>query len=314
MGGLANECGILECYEQAKQYIIPDRMMIYTDNLDYTNGSYANMGSGLKNHFFNDVEVLHAKWREGFERDIIQYINNEKYILLELDHYRVPGCSSYKKDHFYHGNAMIYGYNLEKEIFYVTDNFVDGKFVILEIGFTDIIYARKHHEHDKSIAILSRDFNDGITYEVDIDLIKTILKGYLHSKNPLLHLTHESKSIVSQRIYGLDVYTYLLRYFELLAEYKVPLDVRGFHVVYNHMDLMLLFLHYIKKRNVLRDVDTYQKHYTSLLGKISSIRTMMLTLGITKEPSLLERIKAIMHDLASQEEQVIGMLLKSLGE
>lgn len=104
--------------------------------MDYVGGSFILHDSGLNNIFINKEKSLNENWIDDLEQYFIDLVDAGKYIRLWLDHFYISGSTRYKKSHFYHDDAMIYGYNLTKQTFYISDNFRRGKFVSLEVPFS----------------------------------------------------------------------------------------------------------------------------------------------------------------------------------
>ncbi|QUI21818.1 hypothetical protein HZI73_05690 [Vallitalea pronyensis] len=309
--GLSSRCGVIECYNQVKPYIITNWMMMFTDNFNYSDGSFVGLDSGIEDDCFLEELILNKKWKDRFELDIIHCIDKNKYVLLGLDHYYIPHSTRYKKQHFYHDDAMILGYDLQKKIFFVSDNFIAGKLVILEVAFSDIKTARTHHKSDRFVEIVSRCFDKDKHHAFDLTLTKKLLNIYIKSEDPTQQLiAYGSVPKVDGGIYGLAIYPYLSTYIKRLAESKVPYDYRGFHVVCNHMSVMLLLLDYLKKEIDPNKIEIYRIKYQQLLSECIILRNLLIKAGISKTQILIEKILTKIDKIAYEEESMLQSLIK----
>lgn len=306
--GCANRHGIMEAYDNSKEFVLMNDIALTTNQLDYNFGSFIEANSYIPMNFFVEKTITKKKWVNGLEQYLIDEINNNRYIEIEIDHYYIPKTSRYNKKHFYHGNAMIIGYDLNKQVFYVNDNFVSGKYSTLEVKISDIINARQHHQHNKLLQICSLCFNENIVLQYDINIIINILEGMLKNTNYI-----ESDYLIEfkngKRIYGLIIYDFLINYIEQAIVKCEDIDYRGFYVISIHMKAMLALIEHcisIYKNNIFHKC---LNKYESLLNKSVIIVNLILKYNITKNQKLIDKINLLVRQICTEEKNTIEELL-----
>lgn len=74
---------------------------------------------------------VNNKW-DSFTGFLIESIKQGYYVLAWFDHYYVPKHSFFQKIHKLH-DCFVYGYDIEKEVFYIANFLTDNKYLYSEI-------------------------------------------------------------------------------------------------------------------------------------------------------------------------------------
>jgi len=309
--GAAGTVGILSNCSESTPWIISNFIGMGTNNKSFDNRSFL---------YFVPKAYQDSPWIEAgyitFDRQqnnlfdlFIDSINSDKYIRLYLDHYYIKESSRYQRFHFLHDNATILGYDLQKQVFHVADNFIWGKFVILEIPFSEINDAIRNTGDADKLEIQTLSLNKSAKYLFNLSLFLQIIEEYLCSNYvPLNDFMDPS---YKDCIYGLESYNYLKKYLELLSENSALYDLRGFHVLVNHMAVLLLSVDYLKDRELLENYDSIRNSITDLQNKCLLARTMLIKFGKINDNSILKRIKDIIEQVSIGEKTVLEQIIKS---
>ena len=82
---------------------------------------------------------IRGKFVKGNIVNVIEMKINEGCLAnIYLDRYYLPGTDMYRVAHKAHDVANILGYDNEKEVFIVSDNFYEGKYEIKEVNYADV--------------------------------------------------------------------------------------------------------------------------------------------------------------------------------
>jgi len=140
-------------------------------------------------------KVISSKWNDivDFLRD---YINCNYYVYAL---YNVGKITAYKSKEFWHHDALIYGYDDDKKIFYFADNFKNGKYSLGIVSYEEIRNANKSfNEHHEVVdwlngfwAIKYKEIYDYGNYRFrsqykfvfDKKLYVELIKDYLNERN-----------------------------------------------------------------------------------------------------------------------------------
>lgn len=72
---------------------------------------------------------------------LIQYIDDGNYLYCTCDVYYISCWKHhFQKNHFPH-MALIYGYDRQEKVFYMGDNYLDGKYSLQKIPFLEVKVA-----------------------------------------------------------------------------------------------------------------------------------------------------------------------------
>jgi hypothetical protein len=273
--------------------------------------------SGFNWRHYNDdyghfIDMHELVIKRGLVSALIEVINLGFYVHIVLDHFYIKGSQGYQNKHFLHDCATILGYNSEKEIFYTADNFISGKFQVLEVSYHDIVLSRKGIE-DKIIEKFY--FNNDIYYNFTINKLKSLIRGYLDGK--YYDYIEETDSILevcqdANESCGLSVYEVLLKQTLDLGTKNYSFDVRNFHVMLNHMNIGVLLINWmLNTHSMLKDAiekNDYLKLYTSLANNMMHARNLYIKLSIKYTPSGKEKLLDLVKLMRSDEKKLLESL------
>lgn len=256
--------------------------------------------------------LVKTKWEGSIQQLIKDSINNNLYVYLYADRFNLERTSEYNKEHLIH-EVFIYGYDEEKQIFYLADNVQNGKYVCFTskfdeiekgywaIGESDDYYTRVH--------LLEKRKKEDSKFPLNVEQIKLNLKYYLESIPAI------SKSFKNKSIFGMEAVAYTCKTIqEALEENKIidDFDVRRFHLFYEHKSLMIKRLCYLDKHNLIQDGNYFIEEYRFLNKKYYSLRNLVLKYNYLADNNLLIRINENLKELIVRERNVLESMIDKI--
>lgn len=231
------------------RYCFDWKMFIFEDHINL----FENCPCLKKQYFMIKDEKEEGKFIDM----LINIIDQEYYIYLYLDRlYIVPElCNT----HFAH-TTLISGYDKEKQVFYVSDNYNNGKFQTIEVDFYVVekaFYAAKEcstgntKDNDKSEefsylrSICVFKYVNGINVKFDKKEFIRQLEEYITSKES--NLFNDS----NKSYYGYDSYRAIREFCE--GNKEILIGKRDFHLLYEHKYLMRKRIEYFLEKNIIKN-------------------------------------------------------------
>lgn len=225
---------------------------------------------------FYDVpkEILFSN--RNFKDIIIEAIDRGDYLFFYVDWYYLSLTEMYKKGHLAH-EIFVYGYDTEENLFYVADNFINGKFSFEKCDFNELaqsyLYNNSDYSFVKSIRFLRVHENEGCN--LNINQIIFGLKSYLNSSE-IFNLDGQL-----QMLYGMSIIDFYLKKISSLNEEII--DIRFFHLFYEHKLLMEMRVNYLQEKRVIIDNDKLGELANELKRDALILRNMVIKYNITKK-------------------------------
>ncbi|WP_408895274.1 hypothetical protein [Paenibacillus taichungensis] len=262
-----------------------------------------------------ETEILSTKI---FERKysiieaVIDAINNNFYIFMVVEHYYIPGSTSYQKSSNNH-DIMIYGYDKENQLLKIADNF-NGKYKFCECTFSQFTEAYTHTNKDKNrlnskVCLFSKKKNE----VVEFDTMRLIdnLNSYLTGVYPEMRSSGWQSSFIGWAK-GINIYNNVKEYLTLLLEKKTRVDKRTFYAIWEHKKLMVMRILYMQNNGLIKDSSSILEKYHEI-ERISYKHIMMLLkFEITSDPKLVQTIFLEIDSIISIETKLIQSILKNI--
>lgn len=264
-------------------------------------------------HFTDMHELVQKK---GIVKALVEVLNLGFYVHIVLDHYYIRAAQRYQKFHFFHDCATVLGYNTEKEIFYTADNFVSGKFQVLEIPYRDIEMAREGNEEK---IVEKFYFNNDIYYKLTPNKLKSLVRGYLDGQY-YEYDAEQDKILAAEQnhneLYGILIYEVLLKQALKMEEENYFFDVRSYHVMFNHMNIGVLLIQWLQDTyselaETIKEKD-YLKRYTELAYKMNQARNLFLKLAVKYTKSGRDRLLELVKSTKEEEAELLEELYQDL--
>jgi hypothetical protein len=254
---------------------------------------------------------------------IIKTIDLDGYVYGVFDEAKI--LSDFEVDYKFPHELFIYGYDMEKEIFYVGDFTFKDRYSYSTVSFEDVrrgyevISAPEDHmfkddyKGTRGLYVIQKNVNTAY-YDVDTGLIRDTIKEYLSSADTKNHF-RMMRNRFGDTTFGVKVYDRVLDRINKQMEKKEPdFDIRALHVMYDHKVLMYERLKYLMANGYLNYdqdlLDTYQLVVKNMLtarnllikisinGNVSDASRFKMYFGIAKEKEV-----AVLLEVASRLDQ-----------
>lgn len=254
---------------------------------------------------------------------LLSYITLGYYLYCSYDMYYISHSRHYKKNHKYH-QLFIYGYDKERKTFNVSDFFYNGKLSFEEVSFEEVEKAIDSVE--EFINPLPDFFIDTLKY-VDIDynlntiLLKKNLTDYVNSTNTYLSYEDkilceiEKKYLLENKIvFGIANYDLIIEcLIDLLnGKDKIFIDIRPFHVLWDHKVLMSMRIKYLTENHIIKDDRNLYNRYEEIKNICLMNRSLFIKYYKKKDNGILNRIIENLNIIKCEEKNVMNDLIDKL--
>ena len=239
-----------------------------------------------------------------FEDFLLYCINEEFYISFYADWYFIPKSPLYQKDHNSH-YMSINGYDLDKGVFYVSDNFQDGKYMTIECPISSIeeAYWDIHNSYgNRDIYLLKKQNFDNAA--LDVRRFGMTLNNYINS-----FMTCSNNL---NTVYGFNALYYILNKLKEIniSDYE-QIDKRPFHFNWEHKVLMRKRLTYMLDNGFINNKH-FLDSYTDIENKTLVCRNLILKYNNTYDEKTYNKIVTLFENIIETEKIVAHELLKHL--
>ncbi|MEK5415724.1 hypothetical protein [Paenibacillus sp. FSL L8-0708] len=243
---------------------------------------------------------------------IIELINNNYYLFMVVEQKHIPGSYGFNKYSFPH-DIMIYGYNLNREILYIADNF-SGKYQFSECSFTqfDLAYHTLDKARDRLDSKICLLKNRSDRFE-EFDLMRVVdsIYGYWKSSSPEQRSSNWS-SAFDGCVKGIESYEVVKEYLNLLSKGEVKYDIRPFHSLWEHKKIMIMRLEYMQRNGLLKTDHTILNSYKNIEQMSLILRNLILKYNLTQDHSILTRMSSEVDKIVFDEHKIIPAILNNI--
>ena len=238
--------------------------------------------------------------RNILKEQIKHSIDDDMYLLVWVDRYFLPMASEYMKWHHPH-ELFIYGYNDIENLVYIADNLQDGKYIYTSCSFSDIDlghFSLNDNFDFRNIQLFK--LNDKVDYPLDIEQITYSLQCFLASQKFFyINKEHDMQ-------YGIKLFDKLINDIE-----NGNVDIRVFHLLYEHLYIMVRRVNYLLKKGFLYNKGINISIYEFMRNEMLNLRNFVIKCILKNEVDtgrIVERIQII----KTLEEKEFNKLLNEL--
>lgn len=245
---------------------------------------------------------------------IIDNINYNRCLYFDIDKQFIPEYDSTGIH-----NIFIYGYDEERKILNVADNIFDGKYTCFEVGFDNLSNAFnnvkvnrvKDLNYTDRIDVFSRIENN--SYSIDIPKIKLTIMQYLSGEFEKEEYTDPDPRSKITWEFGYKHYAIIDMYIDYIMVNKNDyIDVRPFHLIYEHKKMMVMRMQYLTNNNIICDNIDLGNKALLLEQQCVKLRNIVIKFNVSCNYSLMDKIRKLLKDIKCQELTLLNELLKLL--
>lgn len=230
-------------------------------------------------------------------------IHSGVYAAAWIDMYYIKGHALYQTDHRQHG-ALLYGVDEEEACFYAMLYNEDSYYRDVTIPFD--MFLEGYHGPCGNWQVVYIDFLS-INYDACVDYhfysIQHKLRCYLESKNyDVDDLKYHTNIDITD--YGVSACHRLCEHIEGAAA-SGEIDKRFVSVFYEHKKCMMYRIGMILEEYAIDGYPFTQSDRETLTVKANQVLMMSLKYNLTKSPSVLPRIVALIGDILETEKAML---------
>lgn len=260
----------------------------------------------------NYIERKYLSEHVNFLDFFIQVIMQQGYVMTFINKYYVPGSMVYKKQHHIH-DLLIYGCDLSRKVFNVAGYKEDFTYGYSEISFDDFVRAfnsitegnNSLKEWAQGMHVLTVNLQS--SYRFDLSSMLGLLEDYLYSRNTALRFGMYRNP--PGLTYGLSTYKEVDRY---LTEVSDPsIDIRIFHVIYEHKKSMRTRMEYLLSKGILVEAGPLEE-YRKLETLSLNLRNLVVKLKMNGQRKDMNQLRIMLREIKDREEAVLTELVMKL--
>ncbi len=234
--------------------------------------------------------------RDMIEEDITKLIkralDHKHYVFLSVDYYYIPNTNCYQKAHFGH-DLFIYGYDEVKKVFYIAGNMMHWKYMYSTCTFEELADAYQNYESTGSVDILQGVIMYKVmeenTYALNLPLISDSIQDYLDSS--VKHMSDRNDTEEKDMIYGISTLLHTLDYLKTFIDNEEEsIDIRPFHTLWDHKNMMLARVNYLKESAWLDNADKLIERFGKLNETALYNRNLALKYSMVRNKEIVKRM------------------------
>lgn len=264
---------------------------------------------------FQYIEKKHfIESTNDINRSIKDFINDGWYFYSIFDEFYIPNRGKFNKIHFSF-DFLIYGYDDKAQEYSVLGYSNKGIFEATKIGYGDFIKAFESVFEYQPFVILYKKRED-FSFEFNFKYFYDMLYDYIYSQNTAARLEISQRKEIKNRIFGLDTYYCLIKYFQMVRDkhgkdnmllYRTS---RSLHGLWEHKKCMLLRLEYLNQHNLIEKFEYFYNFYQKIENDVLILRNLHLQYSLTKDHRLLEQITNSLLEIRNLESKVLEDMLE----
>ncbi|WP_440116389.1 hypothetical protein [Paenibacillus sp. QZ-Y1] len=252
-------------------------------------------------------DMVIKKWGKSLRDVITESIDMGYYLFIYADRYYIASTDFYQRGHLMH-ELLVYGYDLEHNLIYIADNLEDGKFIQSSCSLDELEegYWTMSSEYDFWTEIRFLKPNQNLNYAIHVEQIISGMENYLNSS--------ETFDLVRDQKYdfGMQAIKRVFTDIENAAHAGETLDIRVFHLLYEHKMIMELRLAYLMEKGLIDSDVSFMECSTDLKQNYLTLRNIALKYNITRDVRTLGKISEKLKGNLTKEKEFITSFIARL--
>lgn len=244
----------------------------------------------------------------SFSDTVISAINSDFYVSTLLSQFfRSPNDPSFQDA--VHAN-YIYGYDKESKIFYVADNFNNGKFALRNITIKDIdkafnLVKNKRFDDDGNNVICFYKLKEHQHY-FNKELLLNNLKEYMK----IIKYNADKYNLEEEKYtFGIDCYDIVLKRFDYTNDF---IELRNFAFLVDNCKLMVKRIQYLLDKEQEPELTSILESANDQVKLARLVLKYCIRYNLIKSNNIIEIIKANLLRLFAQDRELTLALIRYL--
>ena len=264
-------------------------------------------------------KIIELKWKTIIDF-IVEMLDNEQYIYLLV---KTNAIEQYENFNGAVHDALIYGYDEKKKIFFVADFFKNGKYSTCNVPYKILETATQNFtESQERHWIFTADI---ILLEVpkreqphfSLMRFKETLECYLEGKSTREWYHRSQRCYVRypyRLLYGMDTYKILYRYVEMIQKDGILLPHwrQVYHLWYEHKCNMSSRIKYVEETYGLFITEKYSDRYYTIMKKAEITLMLLIKYNITHDGKIADIVKKYIDEVRAEEQEILESIVQQL--
>ncbi len=276
-------------------------------NVTFSGGWFQNVPC-IEYQIIKRVDFLNNS--QGIVSQINNFLAKDWYIYSIFDEFFVPDRISYRSKHNLH-DFLLFGTDLTEEYYTILGY---GKNSILDestISFRGFVDAFESQFNDSINDVNIYRINKTYKSEFNLKQVYELLCEYLKSQSSS-HLYKYNVPFNDSKIYGFEVYDFVIRYFQSLAQDAENSDIRPLCILYEHKSCMVMRLEYMLKNSHINISQDLLDMFIEIKAEMLKIRNMQIAINFVKGLYKYETIIFALEKIKNIERIAIEYLLNEI--
>mgnify|MGYP000951494381 CR=1 FL=1 len=305
---LANSLSILQCYDFTYPWLLNNFIQLSSNGLSLNVYDY-----NYRTCLFFKIQKISKQLIFSYGLDLIDFminaINDNNYIYLIINKKNIK---AYNSEIDYKHDMLIIGYSLEESIFYIADNFDNGKYEVKTCNFSEIRASLNNMKDFENYlgfngCIELIKFDNTRYRKFKLERIKDSLTDYLEGRGTTTWNTAEFREIYKPFTYGINCYEFIKNQIEIMNDRQV--GIQPFHLEWEHKKHIRRIVDYMITNNMINKPESYMRitelEELSLMG-----RNLVIKYEITKQKGILGKLTHLYNKIADIEKDVYLEIIK----
>lgn len=296
------------------------------ESLPWYYSNYIQLATG---NTFRSTMTFYPSWFntnpfldvQAFKKEVMKYgninihsfikdcIDHQTYFYSSFDEFYVPHRNYYGNRHFCH-DFLIHGYDAAQQE-YILLGFNENHFYeSTKISFSQFEEAFfSETAMIEYVHLLKR--KEGYKYDFDLPFVYEMLEDYYYSRNTSERYS-KCSDVLTDRLWGLEVYKGLSGYFNSLINENARYDIRPLHILYEHKKCMVSRLKYMNDNGYINDYSYLYDNYINIENKTLVMRNLQLKYSATRDKQYLNNIIDILVEIEQKEKELLEIFLDKI--
>jgi len=313
----ANPLSILQLHNEAEGYLMNSFIQLCTNHeaLNFYDFNYKLCPflkvQRISQRFINNMGY-------SLHEFLLKSIDNGFYPYLLIGMRQIP---LYRYNGEFTHDIFVNGYDEKEKVYYVSDNFVNGKYSRQKCSYNELENAIEDISDKFSRRLGFRgmieliEFDKEETTKFSISRLKNSLLDYINGRATTEWNVIEYRNCYEDSkkrwLYGIDCYSYLK---ERLESIKHNTELQDYHLLWEHKKHMLKILEYVYKSQYIGDnqyIEIYRK-MTDACQKAMIVRNLLIKYKLNSDDSILKRSGEYLDLIKASELECIELFIKEL--